>query len=164
MWWRLPRAQFIKQKGASNKRAFRALVRSGECPGILAYAGGTPVGWCAVAAREATPALERSRILKRVDEKPVWSVTCFFIATPFRRRGVSVALLRAAAGHVARRGGRLIEGYPVETRRGRAPDAFVWTGLAAAFREAGFGEVARRSATRPIMRLAVARTTRVSNG
>jgi len=68
---------------------------------------------------------------------------------------VTIGLLRAAAGHAARRGASILEGYPVEPRRGRIPDAFAWTGLASAFRKAGFVEVARRSATRPIMRLAL---------
>ena len=33
------------------------------------------------------------------------------------------------------------------------PDVFAWTGMASAFRKAGFREVARRSAGRPIMRI-----------
>ena len=75
------------------------------------------------------------------------------MARPHRRRGVTVELLRAAAEHAARRGASILEGYPVEPSSGRLPDAFAWTGLASAFRRAGFEEVARRSPTRPIMRL-----------
>ena len=52
-------------------------------------------------------------------------------------------------------GARIVEGYPVEPRRGSMPDAFAWTGTASAFRRAGFVEVLRRSATRPIMRFVV---------
>jgi len=91
--------------------------------------------------------------LARVDSKAVWSVTCLFVARPFRRAGVSVQLLRAAAGHARSRGAAIVEGYPVEPRTDAMPDAFAWTGLVSAFRKAGFREVARRSATRPIMRL-----------
>ena len=152
MYWRLKRSQFVRQKGAGNKRAFRALVEAGAVPGILAYEGGQPIGWCAVGPRGSFPALERSRILKPLDDRPVWSITCFFVARPYRRRGASVQLLRAAADHVARRGACIVEGYPVEPRKGAMPDAFVWTGLSAAFRAAGFKEYQRRSATRPIMR------------
>jgi len=82
----------------------------------------------------------------------VWSVSCLFVARPYRRRGVSVLLLKAAASRVRRRGGRIVEGYPVEPRQDKVPDPFVWTGLASAFRRAGFREVARRSKSRPIMR------------
>jgi GNAT superfamily N-acetyltransferase len=152
MWWKLTRAQFQKQKGAANKRAFRKIVQSGETPGILAYADGQPAGWCAVAPREVYPALERSRILKPVDDQPVWSVVCFFVAKPFRRRGLTVKLLRAAVTHAIQHGAQIIEGYPVEPSKTPAPDVLLYTGLASAFRQAGFVEVLRRSKTRPMMR------------
>jgi len=153
MLWRLKRSEFEKQKGDKNKVAFKAVVDSGDVPGILAYANGNPIGWCAIAPRETYQALERSRVLKRLDDKPVWSIVCLFIAKPYRRKGVSVQLLRAAADYVRKRGGSIVEGYPVEPRTGAMPDAFAWTGLASAFRQSGFTECARRSDTRPIMRL-----------
>ncbi|HEX8693813.1 MAG TPA: GNAT family N-acetyltransferase [Longimicrobium sp.] len=155
MWWRLPRSQYTEQKGEGNRRALRALVDSGRVPGILAYADGRPVGWCAVEPREAYPALERSRNLRRVDDEPVWSVTCFFVARGWRRRGVTARLLRAAVEHVRARGGRVVEGYPVEPRRDGVPGAFAWTGFASAFRRAGFVEAARRSDSRPVMRCVI---------
>jgi GNAT superfamily N-acetyltransferase len=151
MYWRRPRSAFERQKGEGNRRAFRKLVAAGEPPGLLAYEGGRPVGWCAIAPRAEYPKLARSRILQPVDDQPVWSVSCLFVARPNRRRGVSIRLLEAAADYARRRGGRIVEGYPVEAR-GKAADAFVWTGLASAFRQAGFTEVARRAKTRPIMR------------
>src|SRR5437773_1288091 len=155
MWWRLKRSEFEKQKGEKNKAAFKAVVNSGDAPGVLAYAGGRPIGWCAVGPRETYSALERSRVLKRLDDKPVWSIVCLFIAKPYRRKGVSIELLKAAADYVRKRGGKIVEGYPIEPRAGAMPDAFAWTGLASAFRQTGFTECARRSPTRPIMRLEV---------
>ena len=152
MWWRLKRAEFEQKKGAGNKKLMKAIVRSGEVPGLLAFAGGRPVGWCAVAPRENLPGLDRSRILKRVDDTPVWSVACFFIDKNWRKRGVSVALLKAAVRYVKQKGGKVLEGYPVEPRKDTTPAVFAWTGLASAFEAAGFEEVARRSETRPIMR------------
>jgi GNAT superfamily N-acetyltransferase len=153
MAWRLSPADFNRQKGDGNRRALRALVAKGEPTGILACEGELPIGWCAVAPREATPRLERSRVLARVDDAPVWSVTCFYVARSHRKLGVTVALLRAAAAHARRSGARILEGYPTEPREGELPAAFVWTGLASAFCAAGFTEVARRSARRPIFRL-----------
>jgi GNAT superfamily N-acetyltransferase len=152
MLWRLKRSQFEDQKGEKNKAAFKAVVDSGEAPGILAYANGSPIGWCALAPRDTYPALERSRVLKRIDDKPVWSIVCLFIARPYRRKGVSVELLKAAAEYVRQRGGKIVEGYPVEPRKDEMPDVFASTGLASAFLKAGFVECERRSETRPIMR------------
>jgi GNAT superfamily N-acetyltransferase len=153
MWWRLKRSEFERQKGDPNKRAMRQIVRNGEVPGVIAYESSEPVGWCSVAPRGRFPALERSRILERIDGAPVWSVVCFFIKKSRRDCGISVRLLQAAVEYVREHGGEILEGYPVEPKKDRVPSAFAWTGLASAFRRAGFVEVARRSETRPIMRL-----------
>jgi GNAT superfamily N-acetyltransferase len=152
MWWRLKRSEFNQQKGAGNRQALKDLVSSGVPTGILAFAGDEPAGWCAVAPREAYPALERSRILKRVDDLPVWSVTCFFIAKPYRRAGLSVQLLKAAVEYALSQGASIIEGYPEDPVDGNQPAPFMFTGLASAFKKAGFTEVLRRSEKRPIMR------------
>ena len=152
MWWRLPRSEFMQQRGEGNKKAFKKIIDSGKVPGILAYVEGQPVGWCAVAPRETFPKLGRSRILKRVDDKPVWSVVCFFIAKKSRRKGISERLLKAAVDYVRKQGGKIVEGYPVEPKKGWTPDPFAYTGLASAFRKVGFVEVIRRSETRPVMR------------
>lgn len=155
MWWRGTRKEFEKNQGAGNKRRMKRLIRGGEIPGILAYYGGDPVGWCAVQPRETYQALARSRVLAPVDEKTVWSVTCFFIRRDFRRRGISRKLLNAAARHAALRGARILEGYPVDPRHDSEPDAFMYHGIASAFLSANFKEVARRSPKRPIMRRAL---------
>lgn len=152
MWMRLPRSQFEQHKGEGNKQAMKAIIEGGNVPGLLAYLDGQPVGWCSVAPREAFSYLSRSRILKPVDEQPVWSVVCFFIHKQHRRQGWTVRLLGAAIDYVKQQGGKIVEGYPVEPKEGKLPDVFVWTGLAAAFKKAGFVECLRRSETRPIMR------------
>lgn len=155
MWWRLKRSDFVRQKGAGNKAALKALVEGGQIPGILAYAGGKPVGWCAVAPRESYPVLERSRVFKRIDDEPVWSVTCLFIKKEWRGKGVSARLLKAAVEFVKERGGAIVEGYPMEPKKGRMPDAFAWTGIVSSFERAGFEECARGSPARPIMRFRI---------
>jgi GNAT superfamily N-acetyltransferase len=155
MSWRVQAAEFRRGKGAGNRRALRRIVAAGEEPGLIAYRGDEPIGWIALAPRDRYPRLAASRVLAPVDDAPVWSISCFFVAARERGRGVTVRLLAAAVEHVRRRGGRVLEGYPYEPRQ-RLPGPFVWTGLASAFRRAGFTEVARRSATRPIMRFEIA--------
>jgi len=143
----------------------RDVVKTQPPPGVLAYAGGAAIGWCAIAPREAYPRLDRSRIFKRLDDEPVWSVSCFFVARPYRRQGVTTALLRAALDFARRRGARIVEGYPVETRKGSdMPAPWAWTGFASSFRAAGFEEAARRSQTRPMMRYVLAAGERPSRG
>lgn len=152
MWWRLTRSEHQRSKGEANKQAFRQIVDAGSIPGLLAYRDDVPIGWCAVEPRSHYPSLGRSRVLAPLDDEPVWSVTCFFIARPHRGVGVATALLEAAAEHARSEGARVLEGYPVEPRDERVPEAFAWTGVPEIFERAGFREVARRSETRPIMR------------
>ncbi len=152
MWFRQTNKEFEAGKGEANRSAMKALVDGGEPPGILAYVDGEPAAWCALAPRPSFGRLARSRILKPVDERPVWSAVCFFVDRRHRGKGLTVGLLEAAADYVRGRGGTLLEGYPVEPRKERAPSVFMFHGLASAFAKAGFTEVARRSETRPIMR------------
>lgn len=152
MYMRVKGSEFEAQKGEGNRQAMKALVDSGHVPGLLAYAGGQPVGWCSVAPREHFGRVGRSCILKPVDDQPVWSVVCFYIHKDYRRKGLSTALLKAAVDYAAGQGARIVEGYPVEPKKDSMPEVFAWNGFSQAFLDAGFVEVARRSETRPIMR------------
>jgi GNAT superfamily N-acetyltransferase len=152
MWWRVTRSQFGQQTGQGNKEALKSIVDSDEVPGLLAYANGRPVAWCSVAPRESFPSLERSRMLKRVDDQPVWSIVCFFVARPFRRQGLMDKLLRAAIAYANEHDAKIVEGYPIEPKQTNLPGSSGFTGLLSVFQEAGFIEVLRRSENRPIMR------------
>jgi GNAT superfamily N-acetyltransferase len=99
--------------------------------------------------------LERSRLLKRGDVAPVWSVVCFFVSKTFRGKGVTTVLLRAAVEYAGQHGTRIVEGYPIAPRTPRIPAVFAWTGLASAFQQASCVAVERRSDTRLIMRYVI---------
>jgi GNAT superfamily N-acetyltransferase len=169
MWWRLTAGEFRLGKGAPNRDALRGIVAAGEPPGLLAYDGDVPVGWCAVGPRSDYPrwartnaARESDRLLKErgVDaSKPgaVWSVTCFYVARRARRRGVTVALLKAAVAYASKRGARVVEGFPVVPRTRSVPAAFAWTGFHSAFAAAGFVEAGSPSAGKRVMHSYVGR-------
>jgi GNAT superfamily N-acetyltransferase len=154
MFPRLRGAEFTRNKGAPNRRALRGLVARGTEPGILAYAGSEPIGWCALAPRESYPRIGHSRLFGGESPRGTWSVVCFFVARPWRARGLCARLLDAAAVHAKRHGATMLEGYPIEPR-GATADAFAWTGHVSSFRNAGFREVARPSPTRPLMQRAL---------
>ena len=105
-----------------------------------------------VAPREEFGRLQRSPILRPIDNQPVWSIVCFFIDCRHRGQDVATALLRAAVRYAAERGAKIVEAYPVDTGTGRTRDAYAYVGTKARYEKAGFREVARRSETRPIMR------------
>lgn len=152
MWWRQSNAEFRLGKGDGNRAALEGLVRAGNVPGLLAYDGDRPIGWCSLGPREEFSRLARSRILKPIDDTPVWSVVCFYVHRDYRGRGVTVALLEAAKAHARDRGASILEAYPTDAGGRHLVPAFAYTGLASTFVKAGFVEVARRSPTRPIMR------------
>lgn len=155
MWWRQTAAEWKVMAGEKNKEAMRSRVEAGEEPGLMAYSEGEPAGWISLGPRESFPRFEKSEILKPVDDQPVWSIICFFIAKAHRHKGLSIALLRAAVGYAKEHGATIVEGYPTDPKDGEGVDPFVYTGLMSAFEQVGFKEVARRSETRPIMRLEV---------
>jgi GNAT superfamily N-acetyltransferase len=151
MWFRTTNKEFESNQGAGNRRSMRGIVRRGEVPGLLAYRDGAPVGWVAVAPRAEYGRIERSPTLKPVDDRPVWSVVCFYIDRRHRGAGVGRALLDAAVDHARSKGARIVEGYPEIPRKDRMPGYLAYTGVVSVFEAAGFREVARRGA-RPIMR------------
>ena len=144
--------EFEKSKGEANKALMKRIVDSGVVPGLIGYRDGVPAGWVAVGPRDWYGKLLRSRVAKRVDDREAWSVICFVVPKEFRGHGVATALLGEAVEFARSQGATVIEGYPVEPRKGRMPDFWAWMGFASMFEDWGFVEVARRSETRPFMR------------
>ena len=154
MHWKLRGKAYDEAKGYETRQMHKSVVDSGIVTGLLAYLHGDVVGWVAVEPRSAYERLAHSRILKPVDNEPVWSITCFFVAKKFRNQGIHIELLNAAVAYVKSKGGKIVEGYPTETNK-EMPAPFAFTGTTSAFAKAGFKEVARNSPTRPIFRFVI---------
>jgi len=152
MWWRVTRREFEQQQRDGNRQAMKAIVDSGEIPGILAYSAGKPVGWCSVAPRGHYGSLNRSRVLKRLDDTPVWSIVCFFVDKEYRHRGIIYGLIQGAIDYVRSQGGNVVEAYPTVPRGRHLPPVSVYMGLPAVFEKAGFVECARPSNSKVVMR------------
>jgi GNAT superfamily N-acetyltransferase len=152
MWWRIKRAEFNQQFGKGNKQAMKEIVEAGNVPGLLAFHDGQPIAWCSVGPREDYPVINRSPNLKRVDDQPVWSVVCFFIAKPYRGQGMTEELIKAAVDHARQNGATIVEAYPVIPEESKDPSYQTFTGVVTTFHKLGFKEVVRRSKIRPIMR------------
>ena len=152
VYWRLRRVDCQHGYGEGNKQAFKAVLESGQVPGILAYHEGAPVGWCAIARREETAVLDRSPTLKRVDNLPVWSITCFFISKPYRRQGMTELLIQAALEHAQLNGARIVEAYPLRTEISKILPYERYMGIQSTFERMGFKVVGERSERRPVMR------------
>ena len=95
MYWRIG-AAYRERPGQKNKAAFRAIVKKGPPPGLLAFDGETAVGWCQVTPRRDLAWLDREWRLRRVDDVPVWSLSCFYVRKGYRKQGITPTLIAAA--------------------------------------------------------------------
>jgi len=148
MYWRIG-AAYRKRPSENNKAAFKKIVKSGPPPGLLAFDGDVAVGWCQLTPRSALPGLDQAWRLKRVDELPVWSLSCFYVRIGYRQRGVTSALIAAALQAARRAKAPQLEAYPLDATK--TPSAS-GTGYASTFARAGFKTVACHFPPRPIMR------------
>ena len=153
MYWFMNKKEYDeKRKDGRTKKEMKMMVKDKIEPGIIAYDDDKPVGWVAIQPREKYSKLSNSKILRPVDDKPVWSIVCFFVHKDYRKKGISVKLIQNGCDFAASKGGTIVEAYPTETKTKNSAPVFIYTGTASAFKKAGFKEVARRSETRPIMR------------
>lgn len=134
-----------------NRRAMKRLVDGGTIPGLIGYEDASPVGWISLGPREDYAKLERSPIMKPVDDRPVWSIVCFFVDAGARGRGITEKLLKAGMDHARSKGVTLLEAYPVDKAERSHPDS-MWFGPKSMYDRHGFREVARRKETRPVVR------------
>jgi GNAT superfamily N-acetyltransferase len=149
MYWRIG-AKYSQRPAGENRADFRAVVDAGPPPGLIAFAGDVPVGWCQLTPRDEVPMLDRAWRLKRVDDLPVWSISCLYVRKGYRRRGITSALVGEAIETARRAGAPAIEAYPFDARVSPSASG---TGYASVFERAGFTTVARRVPARPVMRL-----------
>jgi len=155
MYWRVG-AAYSRTPRDKNKAAFREIVKRGPPPGLIAFDGDLAVGWCQLTPRDALPWLDRAWRLKRVDDVPVWSLSCFYVRIGYRKRGVTSALISAALKAAKRAKAPALEAYPLD---GNKTPSTSFTGYATTFARAGFNTVACHVPPRPIMRHDLKTTT-----
>jgi GNAT superfamily N-acetyltransferase len=160
-WYKIPGSNWSSiGDDALRDRLESQLQAPGAGPGLLAYDGDTPVGWCAVEPRPTLVRLPHSRIIAGGTPDPdfsdpsIWAVTCFVVPRAHRKRGVGRALAEAAVAYAREHGGRILEAYAVDpSAREKTPADELFPGTVTMFENAGFTEVARPKADRAIMQL-----------
>ncbi|MHA1983123.1 MAG: GNAT family N-acetyltransferase [Candidatus Hodarchaeales archaeon] len=155
MWFRLTNKEFNTAGGSKKKQMLKDIVDSGVPPGLLGYLNDEPIAWISLGSREDFKRLERSRNLKPIDDKKVWSIVCFFIHKNYRKRGYSKQLINEALRYAEANNATIIESYPVDTKGKRKDDGSMYYGHTGTFISLGFIEIVRRNPTRPIMRYSI---------
>jgi GNAT superfamily N-acetyltransferase len=156
MYWRIG-SEYRARQPDLNRDAFRSVVTSGPPPGLLAFDGDVAVGWCQLTPREAVPWLDLTWRLQRVDDTPVWSISCFYVRKAYRKKGVTTALIEAALQAAERAGVPAVEAYPLDAD---LTPSTSHTGYASTFARLGFEVVARHEPPRPIMRYVFGQSNR----
>jgi ribosomal protein S18 acetylase RimI-like enzyme len=133
----------------ATPRATATLPASGpflEPPGLVAFRGDRAVGWVSMGPREDYERIVRSRVIPRIDDRPVWSIVCFAVSRSARGQGVGRALLDAAVDFAAAHGARTLEAYPTKIEAGeRINPESAYTGTVSMFERAGFVVVAEKA-------------------
>lgn len=142
MAWRMTKEELKENTSANRYEFIKKRVESGTPIGLLAYAAGTPVGWCSIAPRETYQRLGGDENLT-----DVWSIACFFIKREYRDRGLVGLLIEDAKKYAANRGAKYLEAYPV------APDSpsYRFMGFIRSFEKAGFEFVKMAGSRRHVM-------------
>jgi GNAT superfamily N-acetyltransferase len=157
-YWRMTSGEYARSTLDVRRDALRAQTRETPPPGMLAYVGDEPAGWCGFGVRQRMGRLVRSRTIAAVDDVPVWAVFCFTVRTGYRRRGLSRALLEGLIEYAREQRVPALEAYPVDTRGARIHGTAAYVGTIGMFEHAGFQRVLEtdaRSARLPrwLMRL-----------
>ncbi|HEY3427623.1 MAG TPA: GNAT family N-acetyltransferase [Acidimicrobiia bacterium] len=152
-WWILTGKEFSEARPGDRRSILEGLVANGEKPGLLAYQGKEPVGWCAVGPRRRYTRMMSAR--SQVYHPPEnsegnWVINCFYIARAHRGTGVASVLLDAAVAFAAKSGATEIDAYPLLD--GSQSAASLYVGTYSMFAGAGFVEISRVR-ERPLMRL-----------
>ena len=137
-------------RSVKNRRVKRTLVEKGRAHGILLYANGEPVGWCQFGPKEELSRIDNRAKYRKVTldstDSKLWRITCFVVDEKYRRRGVASAALKAALEAIRKKGGGLVEAYPVsKTDQG---SNYMYSGTVTMFEKAGFKVVAPLGAGR----------------
>jgi GNAT superfamily N-acetyltransferase len=159
MYWRIG-SEYHKRPREENRKAFRQIVRRGPPPGLLAFDGELAVGWAQLTPRDSLAWLNRARLVRHVDDVPVWSLSCFYVRRGYRNKGVTSALIAAAIKAAKRAKAPALEAYPVDASEKKSVSG-LYTGKASTFARAGFRTIVRHAPHRPIMRHDLGRRSRV---
>jgi len=143
-YFRLRGQQWSAATPSANRRGLRDQVCDGDLPpGVVAYDGERPVGWCAVAPRTSYPRVLASPNW-RTDHPDAWVITCFVVPVGHRRQGIAGELAHGAVDFAQSYGARVVEGCAVDTTLAdKVSSADLYRGPLSVFLDAGFAEVSR---------------------
>ena len=155
MYFRMSSTEFRNGKYEGHKGRMHEIVKAGKPTGLIATLNEEAVGWIAVAPREDYRRIENSRVFRRLDDKAVWSVTCFFIKKEFRNKGLSEQMIKGLIDYAKKKKIKTLEAYPAIPYSDKVPAPFLWVGILSAFTKSGFQIIQQNGKSRAMVRLDV---------
>lgn len=145
-FWRLRSKDMSVLKVPELRERLHDQARSELAPGLVAFEGDRAVGWVSVAPRDDYQRVVYSKVIPRIDDRPVWSIVCFAVSSTARGRGVARSLLDGAVEFARSHGAEAVEAYPLALKPGETihPNS-AYTGTLAMFERVGFAVVADRA-------------------
>lgn len=148
MYWRYSSINFNNASKDQKITDLKIIVDDPNyVPGLLAYIEGEPVGWIGFSPRDKFVRLLKSRVIKAIDEIPVWSLMCFFIHKKHRNKGVAKSLIKGSVEYAKSIGVDAVETYPVDTEGERLSMEASYSGTVDMFEKAGFKIVGNTKST-----------------
>jgi len=148
---RLRSKDMSRMKVPELRERLHGQAQSDQPPGLVAFDGERAVGWLSLGPRTDFERIVRSRVIPKVDDRPVWSIVCLAVSPAVRGRGVARALLAGAIDYARGKGAIALEAYPVRLPTNDAGDAeaihpnAAFTGTLPMFQREGFAVVADRA-------------------
>jgi len=149
-------AQYDRMTRDERKEFQKELVYQGRGYGLIVYDAGTPVAWCQFGPPDGFPRYDRARAYRELslpaDLAPRWRISCLFVDKHRRGEGLSRVALKAALEIMRRRGGGVVEAFPLDVPGIARPQ---YTGSVKMYEQEGFQEVARLGKSTVLMRLII---------
>jgi ribosomal protein S18 acetylase RimI-like enzyme len=131
------------ERAVMNRREREKLIRGGRAHGVIVYANDGPVGWCQYGPKKELPGIDHSRNYRNLrppdEKKGLWRITCFVVDKNYRKSGVASIALKAALESIGKKGGGLVEAFPV-SKTDQGP-GYMYAGTVSMFEKTGFKTV-----------------------
>lgn len=131
-------------KGSDHRAQKEQRVCESRAHAALVFDGDRCVGWCQFGSPEELTRIKFGKVYRSVpSDPPDWRITCFFVDSTYRRKGVADAALKGALAQIGELGGGVVESSPEDVEGRKVANAFLYNATIAMFERQGFTRTRR---------------------
>jgi GNAT superfamily N-acetyltransferase len=154
-WFHAPPAERggADRTADSNRALKKQWVDDGRAHAALVFDGDEAVAWCQYGTPAELPNIKhRKEYEANLDTTPDYRITCFFVDSRYRRKGVAAAALQGALQLIKQAGGGTVEAYPQDTGGQKVSASFLYSATRSLFEQAGFSYIRHQGKNHSVMR------------